>query len=63
MSTKKSDHKQVDLSNADQSPGLFDARKTFKRGRALALPTLSVKNMKEGDSIFVKLLEAPIPQL
>lgn len=39
---------------ADPSP------KEYKRGRAIALPTLSTKQMKEGDSIFVEIVSAPV---
>ena len=35
-------------------------KRQFKRGRALALPTLSTKNMKEGDSLFVRIVSEPV---
>lgn len=35
----------------------------FKRGKALALPTLSTKSMKEGDSIRVEIVAPPVTKL
>jgi hypothetical protein len=32
----------------------------FKRGKALVVPTLSVKQMKTGDSLFVEFTEEPV---
>ena len=37
-----------------------ESEKTFKRGAAIALPTLSTKSMKEGDSIFVEIVQPPV---
>lgn len=53
----------LDSEKIERTPAVANARKDFKRGRALALPTLSVKNMKEGESIFVRLLEAPVTKI
>ena len=44
----------------DPNPRGEAPEKKFKRGRALALPTLSTKSMKEGDSLNVELVSVPV---
>lgn len=50
----KVNEKKTETSTADSSSA------NFKRGKALVVPTLSIKDMQKGQSLFIRFVSEPV---